>query len=113
MLKFLNGILHFIPTQVDEYLMHKGSQMEQEIAADIMLQILDVLLKSEYSLNNQQVSFEFSFRSPFIILNFAVVVVVELNIFNDFYYFCLDSTRVESHLVGMESRGVSFFFISF
>lgn len=42
--------------QVDEYLKEKGSDLEQEIAADIILQILDVVLKSEFSLNSQLVS---------------------------------------------------------
>lgn len=42
--------------QVDEYLTEKGSDLEQEIAADITLQVLDVVLKSEHSLNNQDVS---------------------------------------------------------
>lgn len=41
--------------QVDEYLTERGSEVEQEVAADITLQILDVILKSEHSLNNQQV----------------------------------------------------------
>lgn len=41
--------------QVDEYLTERGSEAEQEVAADITLQILDVVLKSEHSLNNQQV----------------------------------------------------------
>lgn len=41
--------------QVDEYLTERGSEQEQELAADYTLQILDVVLKSEHSLNNQQV----------------------------------------------------------
>lgn len=41
--------------QIDEYLTERGSEVEQEVAADITLQILDVVLKSEHSLNNQQV----------------------------------------------------------
>lgn len=41
--------------QVDEYLTERGSEQEQESAADYTLQILDVVLKSEHSLNNQQV----------------------------------------------------------
>lgn len=45
----------FCISQVDEYLTERGSAVEQEVAADITLQILDVLLKSEHSLNNQQV----------------------------------------------------------
>lgn len=44
-----------IETQVDEYLTERGSEVEQEVAADITLQILDVVLKSEHSLNSQQV----------------------------------------------------------
>lgn len=48
--------LTFVRQQVDEYLKEKGSDLEQEIAADIILQILDVLLKSEFSLNSQLVS---------------------------------------------------------
>lgn len=42
-------------TQVDEYLTERGSEVEQEVAADITLQILDFVLKSEQSLNSQQV----------------------------------------------------------
>lgn len=41
--------------QVDEYLTERGSESEQEAGADYTLQILDVVLKSEHSLNNQQV----------------------------------------------------------
>lgn len=49
-------IFNMIEPQVDEYLKEKGSDLEQEIAADIILQILDVMLKSEFSLNSQLVS---------------------------------------------------------
>lgn len=42
--------------QIDAYLHEKGSATEQEIASDIILQILDIILKSEHSLNNQKVS---------------------------------------------------------
>lgn len=49
-------IFILIEPQVDEYLKEKGSDLEQEIAADIILQILDVILKSEFSLNSQLVS---------------------------------------------------------
>lgn len=47
--------------------MAKGSDMEQEIAADITLQILDILLKSEHSINNQDVS---QLNRYFILLKF-------------------------------------------
>lgn len=47
--------LKFTYIQVDEYLTERGSEVEQEVAADITLQILDVVLKSEHSLNSQQV----------------------------------------------------------
>lgn len=54
------GIFFFLcfskHTQVDEYLTERGSEVEQEVAADITLQILDVVLKSEHSLNSQQVN---------------------------------------------------------
>lgn len=49
-------IFNMIEPQVDEYLKEKGTDLEQEIAADIILQILDVMLKSEFSLNSQLVS---------------------------------------------------------
>lgn len=39
--------------------MEKGSPSEQEVAAKIVLQILDILLKSEHSINNEQVSDRF------------------------------------------------------
>lgn len=55
MKKFKYLAIHFSFRQVDEYLTERGSELEQEIAADILLQILDVVLKSEHSLNNQQV----------------------------------------------------------
>lgn len=40
---------------MDEYLVQKGTHTEQEVASDIILQILDIVLKSEHSLNNQEV----------------------------------------------------------
>lgn len=51
-------MLFCMEIQVDEYLTERGSEVEQEVAADITLQILDVVLKSEYSLNNQQVKLD-------------------------------------------------------
>ncbi|XP_055301227.1 uncharacterized protein LOC129567889 [Sitodiplosis mosellana] len=48
------GFLLKLLQEVDEYLTERGSEVEQEVAADITLQILDVVLKSEHSLNSQQ-----------------------------------------------------------
>lgn len=52
-------IFYLPEQQIDEYLKVKGSDLEQEIAADIILRILDVMLKSEFSLNSQLVSESF------------------------------------------------------
>lgn len=60
--------------QVDEYLTERGSELEQEIAADTMLQILDVVLKNEHSLNSQQVCI----RCLFLIFLFIVVYIIEI-----------------------------------
>lgn len=49
-------IFNMFEPQIDEYLKEKGSDLEQENGADIILQILDVILKSEFSLNSQLVS---------------------------------------------------------
>lgn len=54
--------------QVDEYLTERGSELEQEIAADTMLQVLDVVLKNEHSLNSQQVCVQYDFFYLFIVV---------------------------------------------
>lgn len=51
------GFLLKILREVDDYLTEKGSYFEQEIAADIIAQILDVILRNEHSVNNQEVIF--------------------------------------------------------
>lgn len=78
--------------QVDEYLTERGSELEQEIAADTMLQILDVVLKNEHSLNSQQVCI----RCLFFIFLFIVVYIIEIAkkrvkmyVNKCFYYFYL------------------------
>lgn len=41
--------------QVVDYIKTTGSQTEQEIASDIVLHILDIIMQSEFSLNKQKV----------------------------------------------------------
>lgn len=54
-----------ISSQIQEYLLEKGSTSEQEVAAKIVLQILDILLKSEHSINNEQVWYTFFIQFTF------------------------------------------------
>lgn len=46
----------FIDFQIGEYLLEKGTYSEQEMANEITLQVLDILLKSEHSINKEKVS---------------------------------------------------------
>ena len=54
--------IHFVfkislaPFQVDTYLQLKGTQLEREMAAEIILHILDKVMQNTQSLNSQQVS---------------------------------------------------------
>lgn len=56
--------------QVVDYIKTTGSQTEQEIASDIVLHILDIIMQSEFSLNKQKVRifFFFSFHLKFSFL---------------------------------------------
>lgn len=42
--------------QVDEYLQEKGNQLEREMAAEIILHILDKIMQNTRAINSQQVS---------------------------------------------------------
>lgn len=50
--------LHLLCSQVDTYLQLKGTQLEREMAAEIILHILDKVMQNTQSLNSQQVSYE-------------------------------------------------------
>jgi len=43
-------------SQLDTYLQLKGTQLEREMAAEIILRILDKVMQNAQSLNSQQVS---------------------------------------------------------
>lgn len=43
------------PQQIFRYIENTGSQHEQEVASDIILRVVDVIMQNKLSLNNQQV----------------------------------------------------------